>query len=260
MNCLFQRIQEWVNAWLSAARLDRRADSRATFVVLNERPSSTMTGSSTAVQIHRLKEGKLRKLEDGPVGGSLFHFGDDVIGYAMDAPLPEKGPWNLARIKDGALAQVAYQMANCGLIWLPGMTKKNAIPVSITTVSEIGKVGPVASGYKRQYTRWWNSRPFQVRSFERPRLLLLIRSYGHMMPAVKDAWSSKQIAKVLYVKGRILPKISMLKKKLTRIWATASHCHFNRDFRFNSQSTAMQFTSKKTIGGMAWPSINLGQR
>jgi len=33
--------------------------------------------------------------------------------------------------------------------------------------------------------------------------------------------------------------------------------HFNRDFRFNSQSTAMQFSSKKTIGGMAWPSIIL---
>jgi hypothetical protein len=116
-------------------------DTRATFVVLNERPSSTMIGSSIAVQIHQLKEGNLRKLEDGPMGGSQFHFGDDVIGYAMDAPLPEKGPWNLARIKDGALAQVAYQITDCGLIWLPGMAKGAAILVPITTVSVIGKVG-----------------------------------------------------------------------------------------------------------------------
>jgi hypothetical protein len=57
------------------------------------------------------------------VGGSQFHFGDDVIGYAMDAPLPEKGPWNLARIKDGALAQVAYQIANNSLVWLPTTTE-----------------------------------------------------------------------------------------------------------------------------------------
>jgi len=48
-----------------------------------------------------------------------------------------------------------------------------------------------------------------------------------------------------------------VKKKAVKIWATASHCHFNADFRFNSQSTAMQFTSKKTIGGTAWPSIGL---
>jgi hypothetical protein len=45
--------------------------------------------------------------------------------------------------------------------------------------------------------------------------------------------------------------------KADRIWAISSHCHFNRDFRFNSQSTAMQFTSRRTIGGHAWPSINL---
>ncbi len=108
---------------LVIGRKANKNNTRATFVVLNERPSSTMIGSSAAVQIHQLKEGNLRKLEDGPVGGSLFHFGDDVIGYAIDAPLPEKGPWNLARIKDGALAQIAYQMADCGLIWLPGMRR-----------------------------------------------------------------------------------------------------------------------------------------
>ena len=95
-----------------------------------------------AVQIQRLKEGNLRKLEDGPVGGSIFHFGDDVIGYAMDAPISKEGPWNMARIKDGALAQVAYQMTSNGLIWLPGVAEKNAIPVSISTVARIGKVGP----------------------------------------------------------------------------------------------------------------------
>jgi hypothetical protein len=48
-----------------------------------------------------------------------------------------------------------------------------------------------------------------------------------------------------------------IKMKAAKIWATASHCHFNRDFQFNSQSTAMQFTERLTIGGRAWPSIKL---
>ena len=78
-----------------------------------------------------------------------------------------------------------------------------------------------------------------------------------MMPSVKDAWSSRQTAKALYVREPILPKMQLFGNKADRIWATASHCHFNADFRFNSQSTAMQFTSKRTIGGRAWPSISL---
>ncbi len=49
---------------------------------------------------------------------------------------------------------------------------------------------------------------------------------------------------------------TFVQEKADKIWATSSHCHFNRDFRFNSQSTAMQFTGKKTIGGRAWPSIS----
>ncbi|MBI2848117.1 MAG: hypothetical protein HYX83_02980, partial [Chloroflexi bacterium] len=126
--------------------IGRKASSevkRATFVVLNERPSSPMIGSSAAEQIRKLEAGSLRKLEDGPVGGSLFHFGNDSIGYAIDAPVPEKGPWGLARIKDAALAQIAYQLANCGLMWLPGMKKEAAIPIPVSTVSQIGQVGPL---------------------------------------------------------------------------------------------------------------------
>lgn len=45
--------------------------------------------------------------------------------------------------------------------------------------------------------------------------------------------------------------------KAAAIWASASHCHFNQNFRFNSQPTAMQFTPRKTIGGRAWTSISL---
>jgi hypothetical protein len=136
--------------------------SRATFVVLYERPASPMTGSIAALQIRRLREGKLRRLEDGPVGGSLFHFGDDVIGYAMDAALPEKGPWNLARIKDGALAQVAYQMVNEGIIWLPGTTEENAVPVSIVPLAKIGKVGPLHLDIYYNDSKGGIRGPFQI--------------------------------------------------------------------------------------------------
>jgi len=230
--------------------------ARATFVVLNERPSSPMTGSIAAIQIRRLQEGKLRKLEDGPVGGSLFHFGDDVIGYAMDAPLPEEGPWNLARIKDGTLAQVAYQMANCGRIWLPGITKKNAISISIVPVSGIGKVGPYHSDVNGNTPDGGIRGPFRIETLKTkaaPTYPVLWSHDAQRERCMEFEADSEGIIR----QGKDDAEGELINAKADKIWAISSNCHFNTDFRFNSQSTAMQFSSKKTIGGRAWPSIQL---
>jgi len=242
---------------LVIGRKANKNNTRATFVVLNERPSSTMTGSSAAVQVQQLKKRNIRKLEEGPVGGSLFHFGDDVIGYAIDAPLPEKGPWNLARIKDGALAQVAYQMADCGLIWLPGMTKDDAIPVSITTVSRIGQVGPVHRDINGNTPDGGIRGPFQVEALKTKAAPTYPILWSHDADRERCMEFEADSEGVIRQGANPAEDINV-KNKADRIWATASHCHFNADFRFNSQSTAMQFTSRKTIGGSAWPSISLG--
>jgi hypothetical protein len=57
---------------------------------------------------------------------------------------------------------------------------------------------------------------------------------------------------------RVSPKQQtnqVIQARAAKIWSTASHVHFNYDFRFNSQSTAACYTQQKTIGGRAWPSI-----
>jgi hypothetical protein len=47
--------------------------SRATFVILNEQPAYLLLGATAAEQIHRLiAEANLRRLENGPFGGTLF--------------------------------------------------------------------------------------------------------------------------------------------------------------------------------------------
>jgi hypothetical protein len=230
--------------------------NRATFVILNERPSSPMTGSSAAIQIRRLQEGKLRRLEDGPVGGSLFHFGDEVIGYAMDAPLPKEGPWSLARIKDGALAQVAYQMVNSGLIWLPGTTKRNTVPVSIVTVSGIGRIGPLHMDINYNDSSGGIRGPFRIeplRAKAAPTYPVLWAHDAKRERSMEFEADSEGMIR----QGKDSDEDRFVREKASRIWEISSHCHFNRDFRFNSQSTAMQFTNKKTIGGRAWPSIKL---
>jgi hypothetical protein len=230
---------------------------RAIFVVLYERPSSTMTGSSIASQIYKLKEGKLRKLEQGPVGGSLLHFGDDVIGYAIDASVPQEGPWNLARIRDCALAQLAYQMSHNSLVWLPGTSKKSAIPVSITTVSRVGKVGPVHRDINGNTPDGGIRGPFNVEPLKTqaaPTYPILWWHDANRERCMQFEADSEGIIR----QGANPAEEAMVRKRVARVWATASHCHFNADFGFSSESTGMQFTERKSIGGRAWPSIALG--
>lgn len=241
---------------LVIGRKAKDGNKRATFVVLNERPSSPVTGATTAAQINLLKTAKLRKLEDGPVGGSLLHIGDDLMGYALEAAIPDDGPWNLARIKDAALAQAAYQIASCGLIWLPGMTKTSAVPVSITTVSGIGQVGPVHRDINGNTPDGGIRGPFQIEDLKTkaaPTYPVLWSHDANRERCMEFEADSEGVIR----QGASPAEDINVRNKADRIWATASYCHFNADFRFNSQSTAMQFTGKKTIGGSAWPSISL---
>jgi hypothetical protein len=50
---------------------------------------------------------------------------------------------------------------------------------------------------------------------------------------------------------------SIIRERAAKVASSAAHCHFNRDFRFNSQSTAFTFTEPSSIGGRAWPSLSL---
>lgn len=241
---------------LVVGRKAREESQRATFVVLYERPSSTTTGLSAAIQIQKLKKGNIRRLEDAPVGGSLLYFGEQAIGYAMDAPLPEKGPWNLARIRDGSLAQAAYHLATGSGVWLPGMAERIAMPVPVSTVRDVGKVGPYHMDINGDTPDGRIRGPFRVEGIETRGAPTYPVLWAH------DAKRERCMEFEADCEGIVRQGIDsaedrLVQEKASVIWATASHCHFNRDFRFNSQSTAMQFTSKKTIGGMAWPSIIL---
>ncbi len=231
-------------------------NKRATFVVLNERPSATMTGASAAAQILQLKKTNMRKLEDGPLGGSFLRFGDDVIGYAIDAPLPENGPWNLARIKDGALAQICYQMADCELIWLPGTTRNTAISIPVNTISAIGRVGPLHWDITGNNSSGGIRGPFIIEPLKTesaPTYPVLWSHAANRERLMEFEADNEGILR----RGKNSTEDKFAQEKASRIWDLSSHCHFNKDFRFNSQSTAMQYTSKQTIGGHAWPFIKL---
>jgi hypothetical protein len=243
---------------LVIGRKTGKPSSRATFVVLKERPAYPLLGATAAKQIRRLIESKgLRRLEDGPVGGTPLHFGNDVIGQAIDAPLPASGGWNPSRIADLSLAQTAYQLSHNKRIWLPTMKEADAISVKIGTVKAIGaEIGPYHADINFSASDGGIRGPFVI--------AVVQKGSAPTYPVLWKHDATRETTLMFEAESEAQPKHAKNAKekgvidyKVSTIWATASHCHFNQNFQFNSQPTAMQFTKRKTIGGRAWISIKL---
>lgn len=226
---------------------------RATFAILKARPATRLEGTSIATQISELKaSGKLGRLEDGPIGGTPLQFGDEIVGHVVDAPLPQEGGWRLSRISDISLAQTAYQLANENRIWLPRMPRGDVVDIPITTAARIGTIGPYHADIDGR-TQSGIRGPFDIRPLTSAATYPVLWSHDaprqQMMMFGPDCEAVQR-------RGRSAAERELIERKATAIWESASHCHVNRDFRFNSQSTTMQFTPHRAIGGRAWPSLS----
>lgn len=232
--------------------------NRGTFVSLRSSPEYQIVGSTLAREIRRQYDaGTLRRLEDGPIGGTPLEFGNDIVGQAIDAPLPISGGWRLSRIHDYSIAQCAYQIVEENRIWLPSMQENDAIPIPMTTLSSIGEVGPIDRDINGKNSDGSIRGPFEIRKL----------TIANQVPTYPILWAhdaSRERTLAFDADSEGIPlQVSDdivkrdIQQKVKDVYLTASHCHANRDFRFNSQSTAMQFTPRETIGGRAWPSIKL---
>jgi surface antigen len=242
---------------LVVGRKAKKGSKRATFVILNERPAYPLLGASAAEQVRRLIALKnLRRIEDGPVGGTSLHFGDEVIGQALDAPLPVSGGWYLSRIADFSLAQTVYQLTNKKRVWLPTMNKSEITGIPITTVVSIGEIGPYHADINGNTSTGGIRGPFDispVKPKSAPTYPVLWSHDAERERTMLFDADSEGIAR----RGSTKKEQTDVDSKIESVWNTASHCHFNQNFQFNSQSTGMQFTPSRTIGGRAWLSISL---
>jgi hypothetical protein len=242
---------------LVIGRKGKSANKRATFVVLNESPAFPLLGARAATQIRQMiASQKIRCLEDGPLGGTLLHFGKDVIGQAIEATPPSTGGWNLSRIADLSLAQAAFQMQSQKRLWLPGMHGSESSPIPITTISIIGKIGPIDRDISGTTPTGGLRGPFSIEPATPKSANTYPALWAHEA-AREQTMAFEADCEAIPLVGATAEERKLIEKKVRSVWATASHCHFNRDFRFNSQSTGMQFTPRRTIGGRAWQSIQL---
>jgi hypothetical protein len=136
------------------------------------------------------------------------------------------------------------------------MNKSEAVDVPVTTVETIGELGPVHRDINGRNPDGGIRGPFEIQDVESTAVPTYPVLWAH------DAQRETTMCFVgdsegLPLKGEDDEEQESIDTKVANIWATASNCHCNLDFRFNSQPTAMQFTPRRTIGGRAWLSILL---
>ena len=238
---------------LIARKGDEQEAGRATFVMLRQRPKSAVEAELLATEISRIGgSGQLRAVEHMD-GQSTITIGDDHYGVMLDAPLPESGPWPLAGILDGELAQVAWNLERGELIPL-GSPSLCHIEMPIGPVANIAGRGPYHADIYWDYADGTPRGPFE-----------LIRPAVSPAPTYPMIWAhnAKRERKLVVEtdsEGRVKPASGQLsqddlREKAARVWGTATRAHYNRDLRFNSQSLIVAMTERPCIGGEAWPSV-----
>ncbi len=136
------------------------------------------------------------------------------------------------------------------------MNKSQTVSIAITTVGAVGRVGPVHRDINGKNPDGSIRGPFSIKDSKAGSVPTYPVLWAHDAKR-EQTMSFDGDSEGVTLKGTDVDEQESIDFKVANIWATASHCHCNLDFRFNSQSTGMQFTPRKTIGGRAWLSIQL---
>ena len=218
--------------------LRERPISNGTFASLRNRPNSF--GDAQELSKVLLSKNGIRSLEDGPYGGTPVYCGDALVGEILRSPIndPSSG-WGTARILDATLAQVAYSLTNDKL-WMPA--EQQGRTVRLSQLSSVGQLGV----HDSMLTMETHKGPF-IREPASP-----TANY----PSLYNHNARRETRLVCEPDSQLRVRQGM-EEGATRLWATSSRTHLNRDFTFGSQALAIAFTERETIGGRVWPNVKL---
>ncbi len=231
-NCAFSADTNMAECLVVALKGRTENTGRGTFVCLHRTPNSHLEAVEIAKCIQRLEN--VREFEAPPIGGDLIKIGDETVGAALNCPLDKI--WSTSRIKELALMQSAYHLAN-GRVWLPAQHEPLEVP--ICSVGEIAKTSfdetmikgargafDIEEGCSdtELYPSLWHVNSDKQRTME-----VKPDSHGIIRP---DYWEKAQ-----------------------QILGRNSRVHQNIGLRFNANSLAVLFTEKPAIGIRLLPNV-----
>ena len=210
--------------------------AEAKFVSLKNRPREFAEASTLARNI--LTAGHIRRIEDGPYGGTSLAIGDEIAAETLTAPHTADGAsWGAVRLSDYSLAQTAFDLSRAKL-WLPGSSV--GTPLAIAHLGAVGELGLV----HRDITGPAPRGPFDKGQ----------PSLTSTYPALwnHDATHESRIVCIPNSQLRVRPG---MEDKASRVWKTASRPHLNMEFTFGSQALAVAFTEMVSMGGSVWANV-----
>ena len=204
------------------------------FTSLRRRPRGFAHASSLAGGL--LDSGQVRRIENGPYGGTPLVVGEELAGETITAPHDADGAgWGAVRLADYSLAQTAYALSQSRL-WIPGIA--SALELKVATLSDVGRRG-------------WHD--INIAGSAGP-FTKAPSSPTATYPALWNHYAKRETRMVCAPDFQLLVKPGM-EDRASKAWATASRAHLNRDFTFGSQPLAIAFTDTESIGGRVWPNV-----
>lgn len=236
-NCSFSADTNIGECLIAATKGKSGNTGRGLFVCIYRQPGSQLESLEIAKQIHQLRE--VHQLEDGTVGGNSIKVGNEIVGYAIDAPLIQANEaWPVTRVKDMVVVQSAHQLTNSHL-WLSRQERPLELP--ICSLSEIATIGKRILDIKDDA----GHRVFDV------------EKGGHETADYPCLWhvkSEMQRAMVVAPDAHALPRPKGV-SKIGEIKAWNGRCHYNSFLQFNANSLAVMFTEHDAIGVNLIPNI-----
>ncbi|MCY4170979.1 MAG: hypothetical protein OXF08_05190 [Bacteroidetes bacterium] len=212
-------------------------ENHGSFVSLYERPNNSMEATEVASSIQRVLSKGVRSINDGPYGGSPIYVGKTKVGEIIRAPVSGQG-WAPIGIRALELTQFIESL-NRGILWFPGYSKQFKIPIA--RIGDFAQVGFAANNIANN----------QSAAFDKTSL--------SEFPTYPMLWQSKRknqrsMIIVEDLEGRVRKEKGDLAQ---RIWDRRSWAHIAAEIDYSGQSLSASFTEKRTIGGRAWPNIQL---
>lgn len=258
----FSADTKMAEAMVVATKVDTtkdKPDTRLTSISLHRRPESPLEGAEMAREIRQLiAAGNVRRIEDGPLGGTDILIGSEKVGEMVTAP-SKPDPWPLSRIHDHSVAQAAHQLANT-TIWLPGSLQASLSDVPLCALDQLGRPGPYHLDISSSSLSGGAPRgPFELKKSK--------KAAAASFPVLKEHDEKRERYIEIEPDAEAKPRKSssqaeqaITDARAKAIWSTRTRLHFSTDLRFNANALVACLTTREALGARAWPSFCLHDR